>query len=316
MSTTRVLAVTCAVLALGLSAPGCKKKNKSEKDTKTEQKADPKDDAGERPEGKSLDNLEGPDISGPMPPETSAVFYVVDGSSALQPIGCFIKDGGKLASGKDCLEVGKAGDPVYLKSATSAELDTLGAPKHPLCDVGATGAPQALSAPKVDAGQNFDFATWPKSLGNKVLEVPADTWGEDAHQIGDDDRKALADAIKAINSKAVEKVEIHQAVTLDFDGDGKDDQFFSAYIVDPRDSDKFRFSGLFVRRGSAPDKLALVDKDATKQETLTLRAAPDLNGDGVHELWVNAAFNEGGGDRIYQVNANAFKPLGKWTCGM
>ncbi len=315
MSTRRLVAVTCTVFALGLSPQGCKKKSKKTED-KAEQKAEAKDEGGERPEGKSLDTLEGPDLSGPVPPETSAVFYVVDGSSALQPVGCFVKDGNKLAAGDDCLKVGKDGDPIYLKSATSAELDTLGKGKHPLCDVGATGSPSALSAPKVDAGQNFDFATWPKSLGNKVLEISADTWSEDAHEVSDSDREALAAAIKGINAKATEKVEIHQAAKLDFDGDGKDDEFFSAFIVDPRDTDKFLFSGLFVRRGSAPDKLALVEKDKTKQETFTLRAAPDLNGDGVHELWVNAAFNEGGGDRMYRVDGDGFKALGKWTCGM
>ncbi len=315
MSTRRLLAVTCAVVALGLSAPGCKKKDKAKKDDTSEQKADAKE-GGERPEGKSLDTLEGPDLSGPVPPETSAVFYVVDGSSSLQPVGCFIKDGNKLAAGGDCLKVGKEGDPVYLKSSTSAELDTLGGAKHPLCDVGATGSPAALSAPKVDAGQNFDFATWPKSLGTKVLEISPDTWSEDAHEIPESDVEALDKAIKAINSKITEKVEVHQAATLDFDGDGKDDMFFSAYVVDPRDTDKFLFSGLFVRRGSAPDKLALIEKDKTKQETFTLRAAPDLNGDGTHELWINAAFNEGGGDRIYKAEGDSFKALSKWTCGM
>ena len=35
-----------------------------------------------------------------------------------------------------------------------------------------------------------------------------------------------------------------------------------------------------------------------------------------HELWVNAAFDEGGGDRMYVWKGSSFKGLGKWTCGL
>jgi hypothetical protein len=253
------------------------------------------------------------DITGPVPPEISATFFILDG--ALVPLGCFDKAKNKLAAGKDCLALTPPGAEVYLKSAHSAQVDVIGAPKRALCEIG-DGEPTSLTSPLVDSGAVFDWATSPKSAAQKVLSVSPDTWGN-APSASDEERAAVQAAAAAVDKQVgANKAEVHQAASIDLDGDGKDERVFSAYVVNPRDTARYLFSGIFVARGSDPTKLLLVEQTRTNSEVFKLRAAADLNGDGVHELWINAAFDEGGGDRMYQWKGDKFEPLGKWTCGM
>lgn len=254
------------------------------------------------------------DLSGPVPPETSMVFFTIDG--ALIPVGCFNKDKNKLGAGKECLALAPEGASVYLKSAYSDQLDTIGAPKNALCEPGVE-KPTSLSTPATDSGAAFDWAASPKSAGRGVVSIPAESWDDALIKFSDDEKKAVKEAIAKINgATADQETNMHQAASLDLDGDGKDERVFSAYVVNPRDTARYLFSGVFVAPGGDVSGLLLVEKTKTNSEIFKLRAAADLNGDGRRELWINAAFDEGGGDRMYQWKGSAFEPLGKWTCGM
>src|SRR5690606_27654981 len=118
-------------------------------------KADPKaaaakpEPAATQPEGVSLDKaVTALDLSGPVVPETRAVFFTVDG--ALIPIGCFDKAKNKLAGGKDCLALVKADDEVYLRSNSVEKLDKIGAPKSSMCQPG-EAKPTSLGIASVDS---------------------------------------------------------------------------------------------------------------------------------------------------------------------
>ena len=284
---------------------------------KGDAKADtaPEADPAPRDPSTSLDKVTSTiDLSGPVPPEISMVFFTLDG--ALVPLGCYDKDKKKLRAGKECLPLAPKGAEVYLKAAHAAQVDAIGEPKNALCEVG-EDKPTSLSAPSVDAGAAFDWATSPKSAAQKVLSVSPDTWSPSKIRFTDDERAAVQAAIEGFEGKvAGNKAEIHQAVGLDLDGDGKDERLFSAYVVNPRDTARYLFSGVLLARGADPSKLLLVEKTRTNSEVFKVRAAVDLDGDGRHELWINATFDEGGGDRMVQWKGDAFEPLGKWTCGM
>ncbi|MEZ4382879.1 MAG: hypothetical protein R3A79_16205 [Nannocystaceae bacterium] len=303
-------------LALALPIVGCKKGEEKQEEEKTSE-AEPVKEAPADPRDPdtSLDKVvKGPDLSGPVPPETSMVFFTVDG--ALIPVGCFNKDKGKLAAGKDCLALAPKGADVYLKSQYSDQLDTIGEPKNALCEVG-VAKPTSVATPATDSGAAFDWAASPKSAARNVVSVPADTWDDASIKFTDDEKKAVAAAIAAINDKTKDvETNMHQAASLDLDGDGKDERIFSAYVINPRDTARYLFSGVFVARGTAPETMILVDKTKTNSEIFKVRAAADLDGDGTFELWLNAAFDEGGGDRMYVWKGDTFNGLGKWTCGL
>ena len=304
-------------VALAAAPVGCGGKgDEAPKEEKTEE-AKPEE---AKPEAKrdpdtSLDKVaKGPDLSGPVPPESDMVFFTIDG--ALIPIGCFNREKGKLSAGKDCLALAPKGADVYLKSSYSEELDTIGEPKSALCEVGVT-KPTSLSTPSTDSGAAFDWAASPKSAARNVITIPADTWDDGSIKFTDDEQRALDAAIAKINRKTADvETKIHQAASVDLNGDGKEERVFSAYVVNPRDTARYLFSGLFVADGTDLGTMLLVVKTKTNSEMFKLRAAADLDGDGTHELWVNAAFDEGGGDRMYVRKGDSFDGLGKWTCGL
>ncbi|MCA9657458.1 MAG: hypothetical protein KC486_03890 [Myxococcales bacterium] len=303
-------------LTLALPAVGCKKGDDKPAEEKPAEAEPAKEEPAEpRDPGTSLDKVaKGPDLSGPVPPETSMVFFTVDG--ALIPVGCFDKDKGKLSAGKDCLKLAPKDADVYLKSQYSDQLDTIGEPKNALCEVGVS-KPTSLATPATDSGAAFDWAASPKSAARNVVSIPADTWDDAAIKYSDDEKKAVAAAIAEINDKTKDvETNMHQAASVDLDGDGKDERLFSAYVVNPRDTARYLFSGVFVARGTAPETMILVEKTKTNSEIFKVRAAADLDGDGTHELWLNAAFDEGGGDRMYVWKGDKFDGLGKWTCGL
>ena len=69
-------------------------------------------------------------------------------------------------------------------------------------------------------------------------------------------------------------------------------------------------------RSGADQKLTLIEETKTHLEVFSLRGAIDLDGDGTHELWVKAAFAEGGGERLYELKGGAAKAIGNWSCGL
>lgn len=307
----RPLLSLCCTLSLVLVACGGDAK-KDAKGAKTDAKADAKvdPDASKRNDSTSLDKaVTALDLGGAAPPEVSAVFYTVDG--ALIPIGCFDKAKNKLDGGKDCLHLAKAGEEVYLRSTSVEKLDKAGPPKSPMCQPG-EDKPSGVSVPSVDAGEPFDYAVYPKSMGKLVNKVGEETWSEKGRVASDDEKKALV----ALAGGAGE-LQINQSVSFDVDSDGKPDKLFSVYVVDPKDSERLAYSSVLLQRGSDPSRWVPVIESRNDTETYTVRAFIDLNGDRTHELWINAVLTDGGGgDRMFKLKDGGADPLAKWSCGV
>ncbi len=305
-------------LALALAACGGDTKTEVKKtEVKAEAKADTKTDAvapvedSKRDPGTSLDKaVSAIDLAGPVPPEASAVFYTVDG--ALIPLACYLHDKKKIGSGKDCFKVVKQGDEVYLKSKSIENLDKIGAPKPAMCEGPSTGIPSSVAVAAVDAGATFDFAVAPKSFARQVVLLPEESWSEKKPALAADEIAALT-ALAKIEGELT----IRQVAIQDIDADGTPDKLVSVAQINPKDSERFTFSGVFVQRGSAPGTWLAVETKTNDTESFTVRAALDLDGDRKHELWLNSVTTEGGGgDRIYQLTATGATGLGKWTCGL
>ncbi|MDC0673292.1 hypothetical protein [Nannocystis radixulma] len=279
------------------------------KDTKVDAKTDPTDT--KRNDSTSLDKaVQALDLSGPVPPEATTVFFTVDG--ALIPIGCYDSAKKKLSGGKDCLALVKAGDDVYLRSNSVEKLDKVGAPKSSMCQPG-EDKPTSLGIPSVDSGETFDYAVFPKSMGKLVNRADPETYSEKGRVASEDEKKALSELIKPDA-----ELQINQSVTFDVDGDTKPDKLFSVYVVNPKDSEKLSYSGVLLQRGSEPGKWVPLLESRNDTETYTVRAFIDLDGDKSQEVWVNAVLTDGGGgDRILQLKpGGGAEPLAKWSCGI
>ena len=103
----RRLLCSATLCAVALCLPGCPKEEEPAKDSKeTKKEADKEaeeDDAG------SLVVAEGDGgVDGPVPPDTSMVFFGVEG--ALYPLACFDKASGKSDKGCEKCSHGKSGD--------------------------------------------------------------------------------------------------------------------------------------------------------------------------------------------------------------
>ena len=306
---TLSLALLCPLLACGGDSKQPEtKKTAANVDARPD--APPVEDAKRDP-GTSLDKaVVAIDLTGPVPPEASAVFYTVDG--ALIPLACYLHDKKKIASGKDCAKVVKEGDEVYLKSKSIENLDKIGAPKAAMCEGPVSGTPTSASVPAVDAGATFDFAVAPKSFARQVVLLSEDSWGDKKPAL---DPAELA-ALSAL-AKVTGELTIRQVALQDLDADGAPEKIVSVAQINPKDSERFIFSGVFVQRGSAPGTWLLLESRVNDTASFTVRGALDLDGDGNHELWINAVTTEGGGgDRIYQLTQTGATGLGKWSCGM
>ncbi|HEY0134168.1 MAG TPA: hypothetical protein VGB85_08810 [Nannocystis sp.] len=314
MQPRSTLAPITLSLALILTACGggdAKKTEAKKTETKAaETPAAPAEDTKRDP-GTSLDKAATTiDTSGPVPPEASAVFYTVDG--ALIPLGCYLHDKKKLGSGKDCLKAVQQGDEVLLKSNTSETLDKIGAPKAAMCEGPASGAPTSLSAPAVDAGATYDFAVAPKAFARQVVLLSEESWSEKKPGLSADETAALTALAKVQG-----ELTIAQVALQDLDGDTVPEKIVSVAQVNPKDSERYNFSGVFVQRGTAPGTWIPIETKSNDTETFRVRAALDLDGDRSHELWLNSVTTEGGGgDRIYQLTQTGATGLGKWTCGL
>ena len=307
--------LTPLTLSLALLLPACNqggdaKKTDAKTDVKADVKAAPATGDVKHDPSTSLDKaVVAIDLAGPIPPEASAVFFTVDG--ALIPLACYLQDKKKLASGKDCLKAAKPGDEVYLKSNSVEKLDIIGAPKDALCEVGGGGTPSSLSVPAVDAGASFDYAVAPKSLARQVTLLSEDSWGEKKPSLAAEEIAALT-GLAAVEGALT----VRQVALQDIDGDAAADKLVSVFQINPKDSERFSFSGVFVQYASAPGSWVLVESNKNDTLSFTVRAALDLDGDRNHELWINSVSTDGGGgDRIYQVTRTGATGLGKWSCG-
>jgi hypothetical protein len=248
------------------------------------------------------------DLSGPTPPATSAVLFSVDG--ALLPLACFDKAKGGLLAGSECASLVAEGSDVYMESSfgkKALEKTTAGTKPSTCGDEG------ALPMATLDAGAEYDWAVWPKSVAPTFVQINPDTWSDRGARLDEAQTKAVQDAI-AKAGKSGGEFQPRQKATVDVDGDGKDELFVSAVLVNPNDPDTYLFSGLFMAPGGDLANVQLIDKAKKGTDEIKLFGVVDLDGDGKRELWTGLAFDGGAGERVVQLGAEP-KPLGKWTCG-
>lgn len=302
MSRRPVQNLVVLAAAFALLLPACKGEEPAE-DTKKEDKAPPPPPPDTTPAPPQFD------LSGPKPPETSTVVFAVDG--ALLPLACFDKDKKQILPGKQCGSMVAEGSEVYMESSfnTKALEKTSAGTKDSLC-----GDSGALPTPGLDGGASYDWAVWPKSLAPEFKQMHPDTWSDRGALLEEAESKAIQDAIAKIRNVQGD-FQSKQKAKADIDGDGTDELFVSAILINPADPDTYLFSGLFMAPGGDLSKVQLIDRSKKGADVIRLRGVVDLDGDGKRELWTGLTFDGGNGDRIVQATDGDPKPIGGWSCG-
>jgi hypothetical protein len=298
----RAAVVPFFALAL-LTMPGCK--SEPEPEAKTDKPA-PKTPEVPPPDTTPAEPQF--DLTGPKPPETSSVIFSVDG--ALVPLACFDKAKGAIGTGADCVALVAEGSEVYMESSFGKKaMEKTGAGTA----MSTCGDEGAIPTAALTAGADYDWAVWPKSVAPTFEQLSPDTWSDRGARLEEIEGKAIQGAIA---NAGVSKGEFlsKQKALLDVDGDGKQELFVSAVMVNPSDPDKYLFSGLFMVPGGDLANVQLIDRVQKGTDVVKLFGAVDLDGDGKRELWTGLSFDGGAGERIVQLGAEP-KPLGKWTCG-
>lgn len=295
------LAIFCA-LALPLFACAKKEEEPAKKDDKPAAEAPPPPDPG--PAEPRFD------LSGPKPPQTSAVVFAVDG--ALLPLACFDQAKGALVAGSGCGDLVAEGSEVYMESSfgNKALEKTNPGKRDSMC-----GDKNALPTAGLEGGAAFDWAVFPKSLGPEFVQMNPDTWSDRGARLEEAETKATQAALMSIRN-AKNDIQSKQKATVDIDGDGKDELFVSAVMLNPSDPESYLVSALLMAPGGDLEQVKVVDTAKRGSgDVIRLRGVVDLDGDGTRELWTGITFDGGNGDRIVQVVDGEAKPLGKWTCG-
>src|SRR5688572_16769172 len=121
----RTLSALCALVLLG----GCDRLTGSKSDegggdgkgSAKDGNGDSKDAKAEEDGGDDANAMkvadDGEVVEGPVPPETSMVFFAIE--NELMPLGCFDKDKKSISSGEGCLAMVKDGTDVRLASHDS-----------------------------------------------------------------------------------------------------------------------------------------------------------------------------------------------------
>lgn len=314
--------LACALVIGLFAAPACKgdkagdeKKAADGKDAKVADAKDAKDakdgkgDDGGEPTLQVNDGDAG--VSGPIPPETSAVFFGVEG--ALYPLACFDKASKKLAHGETCLKMVPTGTDVRVASKFSSFAKKAGDLAEPQCLAGA-GKKVAIAVEGITEGADFVYGTWPPSVVKLVTLAADDTTSPAKTQVGDDPKAKIVAAAKAAGGEG--DLQINQVAELDLDGDGKKEMIVAAFIPDPGSDESYRWSGLMVAPAGDLAKLQLVEKNRGRPDVFEVRGTVDLDGDKHAELWLRRQSQDGSaGDRLYAGPGGAWKGVGTWTCG-
>ena len=324
---TRTLALAVA-LSLPLALSACKKEEdkkddkkeaKDSKDAKKDGKdakkdgKDAKDDKADGGDEGSLHVAEGDDaVDGPVPPDTSAVLFAIEG--ALYPLACFDKDKKKLSHGEDCMKmVGKDAD-VRIASKFSSFAKKAGEPTEPQCMAG-TGKKLAIAVDGITQGADFVYGAWPPAVIKIVALAGDDTTSPPKTVLDQGPKDSLAAAIK--DAGASGEITVDQVAEVDLDGDGKAEKVVTAHIPNPQIDETYDFAGLFVARGGDFGKLELVEKLKNKPDAFELRGTFDLDGDKSAELWVRRTSQDGSaGDSVFTGPGGKWKQVGGWSCGV
>jgi hypothetical protein len=282
-----------------------KKDGKDAKDTKA--KGDGKAGAEAGDEGEpTLKVAEGDaGVDGPVPPDTSMVFFQVEG--ALIPLACFDKDKGALAAGPGCLDLVPAGAQVRVSAGDQAFNKTVGERAEPTCLSG-SGNKGALSAENLTGGAEFTFGTWPPSALKLVTLVPEDSTSPAATQLDDDTKAKLAKAVPAQGT-----LNATQVAEIDVDGNDKKDGIYAVHIPG---GESYKWSGLFLAPDGNLDGLVLLAKSESKKDVFEVLGTLDVDGAGNRELWIRMVYAEGAGEAVFQLEGKQAKALGKWSCGI
>jgi hypothetical protein len=308
--------------ALVLVAPACnrdkgaddEKDAKDAKDTKDAKDAKASDagkaDAGE--EGTLQVDQGDAVLEGPLPPETNAVFFGVEG--ALYPLACFDKGAKKLLGGDACLKMVPAGTDVRIASKFSSFTKKAGDLTEPQCLAGA-GKKVAIAVEGITEGADFVYGTWPLAAIKLVTRADDASTTPAKTQLGDDKKANVTAAVKAAGGNG--DPQINQVAELDLDGDGKKELVVAAYIPDPRSDENYTWSGIMVAPGGDLTKLQLVEKNTNgKPDVFEVRGSLDLDGDKQAELWLRRQSQDGSaGDRLYTGPGGKWTGIASWTCG-
>jgi hypothetical protein len=309
MSTVRISWLVA--LSLSFALPGCKSDSDAGKDADAKDAKDDGKEAKAEAEAEDAGSLkvatgdEG--AEGPVPPETSMVFFSVEG--ALLPLACFDKAGGKVLSGTKCLDLVPAGAQGRLSSIDSQFNKPIGERTEPQCTAG-DGAKTAFAVEGITEGANFKFGAWPPSALKVVTPILDDTMEGESIQIGDDEKAKLVAA-----SGKTGELTVHQVAEFDLDGNGKKDKSYSVYMPDPKVIEQYAFSAMFVAPDGNLDALIEIDRSKSRKDVYEIKGVLDLDGDGTQELWVRQVFTEGSGDRIVKVAGGKVSAIGNYSCG-
>jgi hypothetical protein len=307
----RRLLSTATLCTVAFCLAGCPSEEEpAKKDDTKESKKDTKEE-GEQDDAGSLMVAEGDGgVDGPVPPETSMVFFSVEG--ALYPLACFDKDAGALKSGNDCLKMVKPGDAVRVASHDSQYNKKAGEPVEPQCLAG-SGKKVAVGVEGITEGADFLYGTWPPAGIKVVKEVDKDSLSPRALHLSDDETSAIKAAIKAAGGSVGEELKVHQVAEVH--GITAKDKFFSVYVPHPKIAEQYSWSGAFLAEGGDMAKLQLVEKSKSKKDVFEVRGWLDLDGDKANELWLRIVWEENAGDRVVTLKGGKPKALGQWSCG-
>lgn len=308
--TARVLLPLLGSLALALA--GCNRGGeKADGDEKADKaKGDDGKGDGEKAGGDEgeapLAVADGDSVDGPVPPDTSMVFFQVEG--ALIPLACFDKAKGAIKSGTECLDLVPADASVRVSGGDQAFNKKVGERAEPSCMVG-SGKKIALSADSLTGGAEFSFGTWPPS-GLKTVELVSEDSTAPATTMLDDDTKAALE-------KKVGKGEItaHQVAEIDIDGDGKKETLYSVFVPHKTMAEAYAWSGVFVAPGGDLASSWELVTSRSRKDVFEVMGKTNLDGAGASELWVRMIYEDGAGDAMFQVDGSKATRLGKWSCG-
>lgn len=293
------------VCAVGLLVSSCKKDDAP--------KEAPKPDAPAEPEIASLEVAEGdPPVDGPVPPETSMVFFAVEGS--LYPLGCYDASKKALQGGQACLELVNAGAEVRVASEDAEYNKVSGERAEPQCLIG-SGKNVAVAVEGITEGASFLYGVWPRSAMKLVQLVDRNSTSPRDTRLSEDEVQKLSAAIKAKGGSVGEELRAHQVAELDVDGQGKPDKIYAVFVPDPNVSEQYRWSGMFLAPEGDLENPIFIVQSKSKRDVFEVRGTFDLDGDGARELWLRMVFEDGAGDRIFTFKDGKAKALGDWSCG-
>lgn len=304
--------------ALALLAAACDKgsdetpaKDGKDGKAKADAKGDAKADGGAAPDDgePTLKVAEGEaGDEGPVPPDTSMVFFQSEG--ALIPLACFDKDKGELRGGAACLSLVPAGADVRVSAGDQAFNKKVGDRATPTCLDGSDNK-DALAAEGLTGGAEFTYGTWPPSAMKVVTLVPEDSTSPAATQLDDDTKAKLAAAVPAKGTLTAQQV-----TEIDVDGNAKKDGIYSVFVPHASMPGQYAWSGVFLAPDGNLDGLVLLTKSASNKDVFEVLGTLDADGKGDRELWIRMVYAEGAGEAVFQLEGKSAKALGKWSCGV